>query len=140
MIYTSYFARLRSMPETVIPVSICKKEPNWYSGAQYKKLAPTFECLNNYKQSNNKEEFVERYKREILDRQNVNQVILELYASALGEDAVHGKSIEELMNVYDIALLCYEKPADFCHRKLVSAWLGLNGIGCAEWSAEYADR
>ena len=43
MIYTSYFAQLRNLPENIIPVSICGKAPNWYHGYQYKKLAPKYD-------------------------------------------------------------------------------------------------
>lgn len=32
----------------------------------------------------------------------------------------------------DIALICYEKPSDFCHRHLVAQWLRDNGFGCSE--------
>lgn len=42
MIYKSYFAQLRNMPENVIPISICGKVPDWYDGLQYKKLAPKY--------------------------------------------------------------------------------------------------
>ena len=30
MIYTSYFAKLKSLPENIIPISICGKAPDWY--------------------------------------------------------------------------------------------------------------
>ena len=39
VIYTSYFAKLKSLPDNIIPISICGKVPNWYTGLQYKKLA-----------------------------------------------------------------------------------------------------
>jgi hypothetical protein len=29
MIYTSYFAKLRKMPNNIIPVAICAKIPEW---------------------------------------------------------------------------------------------------------------
>ena len=33
--------------------------------------------------------------------------------------------LDEILNLSegDIALVCYEKPGDFCHRHLVSSWL-----------------
>lgn len=43
MIYTTYFAKLKSLPNNIIPISICGKAPNWYTGLQYKKLAPKFD-------------------------------------------------------------------------------------------------
>ena len=36
----------------------------------------------------------------------------------------------------DIALICYEKPSDFCHRHLVAEWLNQNGFKCEEWRSE----
>lgn len=35
---------------------------------------------------------------------------------------------------YHVALICYEKPSDFCHRHLVSDWINLRGIKCEEWT------
>lgn len=43
MIYTSYFAKLKSLPDNIVPISICGKAPNWYTGLQYKKLAPKYD-------------------------------------------------------------------------------------------------
>lgn len=34
-IYTTYFAKLKSLPENVIPISISAKAPVWYIGTQY---------------------------------------------------------------------------------------------------------
>jgi len=33
----------------------------------------------------------------------------------------------------DIALVCYEKPGDFCHRHLVAEWLRAADIPVEEW-------
>ena len=33
----------------------------------------------------------------------------------------------------DIALVCYEKPGDFCHRHLVADWLNEAGYQCEEY-------
>ena len=40
MIYTSYFDNLKNLPRNIIPISICGQAPDWYTGRQYKKLAP----------------------------------------------------------------------------------------------------
>lgn len=40
------------------------------------------------------------------------------------------------VNGKDIALICYEKPSDFCHRHLVAEWLNQNGYRCDEWRSE----
>ena len=33
---------------------------------------------------------------------------------------------------FDIVLLCYEKPDEFCHRHLVAEWFNRNGIYVVE--------
>lgn len=35
---------------------------------------------------------------------------------------------------WHIALICYERPTDFCHRHLVSKWLNENHIECKEFT------
>ena len=123
MIYTSYFAKLKSLPDNIIPVSICAKAPNWYTGLQYKKLAPSYDLLMKWKEMHDEGYYVERFTKEVLDNLNAVDVILDLskmvYSFNIGED--------------DICLLCYEKPSDFCHRHLVAGWLNKNGFHCEEY-------
>ena len=39
--YTGYFGKIKTYKKAgLIPVSICGKAPDWYTGHQYKKLAP----------------------------------------------------------------------------------------------------
>lgn len=38
MIYTSYFANVKSLPSEVIPIAICGGVPEWWCGLQYRKL------------------------------------------------------------------------------------------------------
>ena len=42
MIYTTYFSKVKDLPENVIPISICGKAPDGWTGLQYKKLAPKY--------------------------------------------------------------------------------------------------
>ena len=35
-----------------------------------------------------------------------------------------------------IALICYEKSEDFCHRHLVAYWLKCNGYECEEYKED----
>ena len=51
MLYTSYFAKLKSLPENIIPISICGKAPDWYKGLQYKKLAPKYDFFMEWKKN-----------------------------------------------------------------------------------------
>lgn len=122
MIYTSYFAKVKALEnKNIIPISICAKAPDWYKGLQYKKLAPKYQLLMEWKKTHDNDYYIERFKSEVLDRLDATSVIKELNYLAPN---VNGK---------DIALLCYEKPADFCHRHLVAAWLRQNGFECEEW-------
>lgn len=118
MIYTSYFAKIKSLPDNIVPVSISLKPPAGYNGLQYKTLAPSPSVLHNWKQEADEYEYVVRYYKEILNRLTIKQVITEL---------------RELADGKDIALVCYEKPSDFCHRHLVAQWLINNGFRCEEW-------
>jgi uncharacterized protein YeaO (DUF488 family) len=119
VIYTSYFAKIRALPDNIVPISIALKPPAGYNGLQYNALAPSPSILYNWKQDHNENEYAIRYREEILSRLTPKQVIADL---------------NELANGKDIALICYEKPSDFCHRHLVAEWLTSNGFCCKEWT------
>ena len=53
--YTSYFAKLKDLPEDIVPISICGKAPNWYTGVQYKKLATKYSFFAKYKEDGDAE-------------------------------------------------------------------------------------
>ena len=133
MIYTSYFAKLKSLPENIIPISICSKAPDWYKGLQYKKLAPKYEFFIEWKKNHDNDYYIEHYQKEVLDTLNFMKVTIELQIKIPEE-------IREKMTAsvskdpnYHIALVCYEKPQDFCHRHLVAKWFEENGIKVEEW-------
>jgi len=94
--FTSYFWRfhLKEVPHLV---SIAWKTPEWFQGRRYPALAPRGKMLKMPE-----DEYRRRYQA-ILDRLDPRQVYEDL-----GEDAV---------------LLCWEQPGEFCHRRLVAAWL-----------------
>lgn len=118
MIYTSYFGKLKSLPDHIIPISICGKAPNWYKGLQYKKLAPKYDFFMEWKKNHDNDYYIKCFNEQVLSELNPLQVLNELY---------------NLSKDKDIALICYEKPNDFCHRHLVAEWLNKNGIECKEW-------
>ncbi len=122
MIYTSYFAKLRSLPNNVIPIAICGKAPYWYKGLQYKKLAPKYGFFMEWKNNHDNDYYIEHFNSEVLDTLSANHVVDEL---------------ERLAGIYDhsndICLICYEKPSDFCHRHLVAEWLNKHGYLCKEY-------
>ena len=127
MIYTCYFAKLKELEDhNIIPISICGKAPDWYKGLQYKKLAPKYGFFMEWKKNHDNDYYIEHFQKEVLDGLWATEVILDFSRMAYGFNA--GEN--------DIALICYEKPSDFCHRHLVAAWLNKNGFKCEEWRSK----
>lgn len=122
MIYTSYFAKLKSLPDNIIPISICIKAPDWYTGLQYKKLAPKYDFFMEWKRTHNNDYYIKCFKEQVTDKLNVLFVMRDLI------DLSNCINDEE-----SICLICYEKPTDFCHRHLVAKWFTDNGFKCEEW-------
>ena len=131
MIYTSYFGKLKSLPDNIIPISICGKAPDWYKGLQYKKLAPKYDFFMEWKKNHDNDYYIEHFQKEVLGALDVNRVIYDFYKLCLPDNL----SICDPYPI-DIALICYEKPTDFCHRHLVADWLNKNGVKCKEWEDE----
>lgn len=134
MIYTSYFAQLRNMPENVIPISICGKAPDWYDGLQYKKLAPKYGFFTEWKKTHDNNFYIEHFNDEVLKMLSVPKVLADL--QMLIPDYIKSKmDVPVWINKdWHIALICYERPTDFCHRHLVSKWLNENHIECNEFT------
>ncbi len=117
MIYTSYFGNLRKLPQEITPIAICRSVPAWYKGKRYPALAPTCQILQEWRAWHYEEAYRKNFGS-ILQALNPYTVVTELYALAESKD---------------IALICYEKPGDFCHRHLVADWLMAYGIECREY-------
>lgn len=126
MIYTSYFAKLKSLPDNIIPISICGKAPDWYKGLQYKKLAPKYDFFMEWKKNHDNDYYIKCFNEQVLDKLDATYTFVEL-------KALCGVPI---MEDVDICLICYEKPSDFCHRHLVADWFKKNGYECEEWVQE----
>ena len=122
MIYTTYFAKLKKLPENIIPIAICAKPPAGYKGPIYRALAPKYDFYAQWKITKDNELFADNYVAQVLNQLNPVKVIADLY-----------HQIGEARCSCDIALVCYEKSTDFCHRHLVSDWLNNNGYQCHEW-------
>lgn len=117
MIFTSYFGKLSKLPPDVIPISICGKAPDWYTGLQYKKLAPKYQFFMEWKRTHDNAYYIEHFEQEVLAQLNADTVFEELSALSGGQT---------------FALICYERPGDFCHRHLVANWFCKNGYRCEE--------
>lgn len=89
MIYTTYFAQLRNLPENIIPVSICGKAPSWYTGLQYKKLAPKYDFFMEWKKNHDNDYYIKCFNEQVLGALSANDVILDLsrmiYSFNVGE-------------------------------------------------------
>lgn len=138
MIYTTNFASLRKLPKDIIPISICAKAPDWYTGIQYKKLAPKYGFFMEWKQNHNNQFYIKHFQKEVLNTLNITDNINNLYLLA-------GININYTPN---IALVCYEpKPPEnmtfediikdnskyFCHRHLVAKWFRDDGYIVEEY-------
>lgn len=117
--YTTYFANVNKLPNNITPIAICGKSPNGWGGLEYKRLAPKWKFFKVWKENHDNDFYIKEFKAQVLDKLNVNSVVRELR--------------QKVPEGNDIALVCYEKPMDFCHRHLVSAWLRRNGIESKEW-------
>jgi hypothetical protein len=95
--YTSYFAKVKKLPPGLVPVSIARASPRWFTGLRELRLAPTWAMLKLHKP-----EFDVAFA-ELLAQLDPAQIFL-----TLGENAV---------------LLCWEKPGVACHRRLVAEWI-----------------
>lgn len=133
MIFTSYFAKIKKFPKNVIPIAICAKVPEWYTGLRYPKLAPKYDALMKYKDDHNEADYIECFNNTTLDELDIVTVLAELQIRL---DIFYGIKLDGA--IFDdpdwhIALVCYEKPSDFCHRHLVAEWFRKYGIDCREW-------
>lgn len=118
MIYTTYFSRLKSLPKEIVPISICGKAPDGYKGLQYKKLAPKYDFFMKWKETHDNDYYIRCFNKQVLSALNVKEVVADLMAMSAGQD---------------IALICYERPGEFCHRHLVANWLNQNNIKVKEY-------
>lgn len=109
-IYTSYFANLKNLPKDIVPISICGKAPTGYNGLEYKKLAPKWWFFQEWKKNKDNDFYVKHFTEEVLNKLNAFDVVTDLF---------------KLAESTKIALVCYEKPGDFCHRHLVAEWIEL---------------
>ena len=136
MIYTSYFDKISELPDNVIPVSICGRVPDWYTGLQYKTLAPKLEFFKKWEQTKDNDYYTDNYNRLVLNVLTVEEVLEDLYNKL--NDEQKGILYSTDSNIDDckclhIVLICYEKPDEFCHRHIVADWFNENNIIVKEW-------
>ena len=123
-IYTSYFANIKNIPNNMIPIAICGKSPDNYTGLEYKKLAPKYGFFMQWKEDHDNDKYIECFEKEVLEPLIFEEVIKDLLLLS--------GNIKGLNYLPDIVLLCFEHPGKFCHRYLVADWFGKNGITVEE--------
>lgn len=105
-IYTSYFGNSRKLKEAGIKI-ICVAigRPRFISGVpQMVNVAPTRYMIST---ACSHDEYLRLYNN-ILESQDAKKVV---------------EQIKTLSDGQDVALCCYEKPGDFCHRHILAKWL-----------------
>jgi len=112
---TSYFANLKRVAN---PLAICGRSPTWYLGPQFKVLAPKYD-------------FFAAYKAGELDAAGYTLQFNEKVLKSLDPVEIYQRLVKQYGQ--DVSLLCYEKPGDFCHRRLVADWMSkANGVEIPE--------
>ena len=121
-IYTSYFGNAKMLKDNdIIIVGICCYPPK---NLKYniKEVAPTPEILDLRNSRNN---YITAYNKMILFTDIAN------FLNKI-------EQISQENDGKDIALCCYEKPGDFCHRHLFADFLNkwVPNMDCHEFSAK----
>lgn len=113
-IFTSYFARMKKIPEDAIKISIALSTPaNIAVDFRLLNFTPTWSILKEYKMTGDTQKYTERFYNEVL----------------FGQDPVCAyRRLAEIFGGRDVYLLCYEKPTDFCHRHIVADWFKQAGF------------
>ena len=120
MIYTSYFAKLNKLPDSLYSVSISLTQPKGLNNLMRLTLfMPTWDILNEFKKTGDTEKYTQEFCEQILNDNSQKEVVEYLYSLSKGKD---------------IVLLCYESPEKFCHRHLVAEWLRKGGYECKEYN------
>lgn len=97
MIFTSNFKIAGHLPQAV---AISRGIPRGWQGRRYTALAPPRDLIKIMEP----EKFIPLYRAQVLDQLDPMQVIREM-----GGD--------------NFIMLCFEPPGEFCHRRVVAAWL-----------------
>lgn len=136
MLYTTYFANIKNLPPNAIPVSICGKAPQGWNGLEYKKLAPKWSFFSVWKETKDNDYYIAHFNKEVLEPLNIIRVTTDLQVLLPYEIREQMQNAVWNDDKFHLALVCYEKPNDFCHRHLVAEWLSQHGSPCTEWKPE----
>ena len=105
-IYTSYFGNYRKLAAANIKmICVALGRPKFYNAPQIIEVAPRRYMLDD---KWTYEEYTSMYLNDVLAKVNPQELI---------------QTIQQHSEGKDVALCCYEKPGDFCHRHILAKWL-----------------
>ena len=105
-IYTSYFGNYRKLAAANVKmICVALGKPRFYNAPQIIEVAPRRYMLDD---KWTYEEYTNMYLNDVLAKVNPQELI---------------QTIQRLSEGKDVALCCYEKPGDFCHRHILAKWL-----------------
>lgn len=105
-IYTSYFAKTATLRKAgIVPIGIALWPPRFFNGISMKQVAPRRYMLND---GLTDAEYESMYRNDVLRLVDARSFI---------------KDLERASQGMDVALCCFEKPGDFCHRHILAKWL-----------------
>lgn len=115
---TSYFSNIRNIR---VPLSISQHPPKWYTGPEYKVLAPPWKLVEQAHKGMSREDYTDAFYVQVL--QNLDpRAEYDLLTQKFSDD---------------VTLMCFEKlenPGDFCHRRIVADWFEISlGVKVLEW-------
>lgn len=109
IVYTSCFASAPALRASrITPVSISLYPPRGWRGFRLDCLAPSKSILDDWHRHHDIRRYVQRYRSEILNSKCAAEVL---------------RSLVALADEGGVALCCYERSGEFCHRLLVADWI-----------------
>lgn len=116
-IYTSYFAKAAILRKAgIVPIGVALWPPRFFRGISMKQVAPRRYMLDDRLTD---EEYIRMYRNDVLRLVDARYFIQDLERASRG---------------MDVALCCFEKPGDFCHRHILAKWLNeQTGIEVSEF-------
>lgn len=116
-IYTSYFAKAATLRKAgIVPIGVALWPPRFFRGISMKQVAPRRYMLDDRLTD---DEYIRMYRNDVLRLVDARSFIQDLERASRG---------------MDVALCCFEKPGDFCHRHILAKWLNeQTGIEVSEF-------
>ena len=97
------------------PIAISLYPPKWFKGDRLEFLAPSSRLLSDWKQGMTEQEYIDRFRNELM--------LIRRWPTVK-------HWLDGLNPAIDQTLLCYEKPGEFCHRNLVYAMVQRHRPDC----------